>query len=196
MQSLKLRKPSIDEIERTKTYVHQIFRDKFYRTFKGFKKTHTSSNMHLVHIGDEWWAVAQNDPVSYKILEEKNATSFFHYMLQLQLRSTTKILRDLEDQYRKVNLIRELHCSEKRLQLATKRLHNLRDEWNLTYQVMHVAYQSVVASVDEHVKEEIKYLKRYLRMQRKKRNRWQKIHKVFMKPVRHELYLYHKSINM
>ena len=77
MQSLKLRKPSIDEIEKTKTYVHQIFRDKFYRTFQGFKKTHTSNNMHLVHIGDEWWAVAQNDPVSYKILEEKTPFFFF-----------------------------------------------------------------------------------------------------------------------
>ena len=191
MEILKLRKPTLDEIEQTKHYLHTIFRQKFFHGFKGFKRTHTMNNCHLVNVGDVWYSITpMTDPISYKILEERNLKGFFNYLLHLQLQSTTQKHKELQIQLDNFNIARQ-GANRHRISLEQKKLTALRDEWNLTYQTMHVAYVSIVASIEQHLSEEVKYLKKYLRKQRKKSNTYKNFHKQFMKAVRHELYLYH-----
>ena len=172
--------PTKEEIEQAIEGVHKRFKKYFYQGL--FRITHTKENFHLVRVGDTWSVATHKNPLSYKCLEDNNIKRYFDYILYHELKSTT-------------NLYKELNKAKEQVgKIARLTYHNKLSEWHEFYYATHLAYLSMIAAQEEHTKQEIKYLKKYLTKQRKKYNYHFKKHKIMMKPVRHAFCLYHNAI--
>jgi len=184
-----------EDIDNAIEAVHTDFKVKYYKCEKAiFKTIHINFNFPLFHEDIVWRIVTPQEPVNYKLLEETNIRDFFHYHLHHSMQHLQQEANKLNQVITKTKEKIETLFVQGKQQISStlkafyeKCVH----KWKY-YQMLNTAMKQMIASINDHIKREIVYFKKYREKQRKKIKYHYKNHQIYFRSVHHEIHCFFK----